>query len=192
MLNFPLQKGSGANRSLLPECVVSPSASHSFDLPDAHQAISPTPSDAAAAPRVEAAELARLEQCLARVRHECAIVKLEAAPHARPKYRGPRLPPAAQLASVPGLPPVPEEQSRPLIRALAGSGRDPLPFHPAPPLATERLQPARPASRPSSRLRGALYILIASLIAGSIGYQLAGFSPTEAAHAALAVVAGTR
>jgi len=105
---------------------VSPSASHSFNpaFPDA-QAISPTPSDAGA-PRVETAELARLAQCLARVHHECAIVKLEAAPHARPKYRGP------------------------------------------------------------------LYLLIASLIAGSIGYQLAGFSPTEAAHAALAVVAGTR
>ena len=173
---------------------MSPSASHSFNFPDAHQAISPTPSDAASAAtsRAEAPELARLEQCLARVRHECAIVKLEAAPHARPKYRRPRLPPAAQLASVPGLPPVREEPSRPFIPASAGSGREPLPFHPAPPLATERLQPPRPARQPSGRLRGALYILITSLIAGSIGYQLAGFSPTEAAHAALAVVAGTR
>ena len=79
---------------------MSPSASHSFNpaFPDAHQAILPTPSNAGA-PRVETAELARLAQCLARVHHECAIVKLEAAPHARPKYRGPRLPPAAQLAS---------------------------------------------------------------------------------------------
>ena len=172
---------------------MSPSDSHSFNpaFADAHQAISPTPSDAGA-PRVETAELARLAQCLARVHHECAIVKLEAAPHARPKYRGPRLPPAAQLASVPGLPPVREEPSRPPFSASAGSGREPLPFHPAPPLATERLQPPRPARQPSGRLRGALYILITSLIAGSIGYQLAGFSPTEAAHAALAVVAGTR
>ena len=175
---------------------MSPSASHSFNpaFPDAHQAISPTSSDAAApaAPRAETSELARLEQCLARVRHECAIVQLEAAPQARPKYRGPRLPAAAQLASVPGLPPVREEPSRPLIPASPGSGREPLPFHPAPPLATERLQPARPVRQPKGRLRGALYLLIASLIAGSIGYQLAGFSPTEAAHAALAVVAGTR
>jgi hypothetical protein len=69
-----------------------------------------------------------------------------------------------------------------------------LPFHPAPPLATERLQPARPQRQPNRRLRGALYILIASLIAGSTGYQLAGAgsSVTEAAHAALAVVAGSK
>jgi hypothetical protein len=149
-----------------------------------------------AAPRAEDAELARLEQCLARVHHECAIAMLEAAPHARTKYRAPRLPPAAQLAPVAGIPPVREEafpipacaESEPL-----GKMREPLPFHPAPPLSAERLQTPR-QRREHRRLRGALYILIASLVAGSIGYQLAGagFSATEAAHAALAVVAGTK
>ena len=72
--------------------------------------------------------------------------------------------------------------------------REPLPFHPAPPLAGERLQTPQPRRKPNRRLRGALYILIASLVAGSIGYQLAGagISATEAAHAALAVVAGSK
>jgi hypothetical protein len=150
-----------------------------------------------AEPPTEDAELARLEQCLARVHHECAIAMLEAAPHARTKYRGPRLPPATQLAPVDGIPPVREEASP--IPAAAGAEplgkmREPLPFHPAPPLATERLQTQRRRGEPNRRLRGALYILIASLVAGSIGYQLAGagFSATEAAHAALAVVAGTK
>lgn len=151
----------------------------------------------AAAPGAEDAELARLEQCLAQVRHECAIVVLEAAPHARTKYRGSRLPAAAQLAPVAGIPPVREEASP--IAASVGSAprtkmRDSLPFHPAPPLAAERLQTPRRRRAPNLRLRGVLYIVIASLVAGSIGYQLAGagFWATEAAHAALAVVAGSK
>ena len=74
------------------------------------------------------------------------------------------------------------------------SAREPLPFHIAPPLATERLQPKLPRRQQNPRLRGALYILIASLIAGSIGYQLAGINVSiiQAAHAALAAVAGSK
>jgi hypothetical protein len=131
-------------------------------------------------------ELARLERSLQNIQRECAIAVLEASPRPRQALR--RLPPAAQLGPIEGIPsaqpePLPPHRER----------RGPLPLRPPPPLVAERrgLPPAR--RQRSARLRGALYVLIASLVAGSIAYQvLSGgvVSATDAAHAALSAVTG--
>jgi hypothetical protein len=132
-------------------------------------------------------ELARLERSLQKVQRECAIAVLETSP--RPRQAPRRLPPAAQLGPIEGIPCA---QPQPLPRHNAQRG--PLPLRPLPPLVAEYrpLPPAR--RRRSPRLRGALYVLITGLVAGSIGYQvLSGgvVSAIDAAHAALSAVAGS-
>jgi hypothetical protein len=70
-----------------------------------------------------------------------------------------RLPRAAQLVPISGIAPMTE-----------GRQRRSTPFVPAPPLASERLQPPAPSG--SSGPVATLLILIAVAIAGSIGYQV--------------------
>ncbi|HEY6257220.1 MAG TPA: hypothetical protein VIY51_15660, partial [Xanthobacteraceae bacterium] len=132
-----------------------------------------------------------------RVRHECAIAMREAAPRAR--YHGRGLPRAAQLSPISGIPPVDaqpaprERETSPLQAEPAPRWREPLPFHLAPPLASERLQPRPAKRRRNSRLRGALCILIASALAGSIVYRVSGggvFSASDPAHAAFFAAGG--
>jgi hypothetical protein len=78
--------------------------------------------------------------------------------------RAGRLPRARQLPSIPGLPPV---------------GTVPAPeqgvvlsFQPAPPTASDRLQVPPPGGERSFELRAALFILLGSIVAGSIAYHL--------------------
>ncbi len=125
----------------------------------------------------------------------------------RPRQHPHGLPRAAQLGPVAGIPPVDagaesdRDMTEPVAVSLAPTSplatadtdagmrkTTTLPFHLAPPLAADRLAPLRPPRPRNSRVRGALYILIAGLVAGSIAYQITGggaFTATDAAQAAL-------
>jgi hypothetical protein len=132
-------------------------------------------------------ELARLERSLQNVQRECAIAVLEASPRPRP---GPRhLPPAGQLGPIEVIP-----SARPGPLLPHNLRRGPLPLRTLPPLVAERRPLPLARRQRSPRLRGALYVLIASLVAGSIAYQVlsgAAVSAIDAAHAALSAVTGS-
>ena len=136
------------------------------------QAAAEQRSDEAAGDR----DLQRLESSLEWLKRECVIIRLESG--LRAQKQGRRLPRAAQLPPAPGIAPVSPE----------GSGHKPAPltFHLAPPLASERLQPRPPRRHHLNNVRGALAILIASVIAGSTAYYIsAGTLPAaELAQAA--------
>ncbi len=122
--------------------------------------------------------LQRLESSLQWLKRECMIARIETGPSARETNR--RLPRAGQLPPASGIPPVVHAEG-------SGHRRERSIFQVRPPLASERLQPP-PASRERRpHLPGALVVLIASVIAGSIGYHIAAggvFPAPEPAQAA--------
>jgi hypothetical protein len=128
------------------------------------------PADEAAA-----ADLRRLESSVQWLVRQGQMARRETEPGTREEIR--KLPRAMSLPPVPGIPPVPTE----------GSGRkaDLSSFRLAPPLARERLQ--LPRRQPRHGMRGALCLLVAGVIAGSIAYHVSAggaFSAWEPAHAA--------
>lgn len=130
-------------------------------------------------------ELARLERSLQDVQRECAIAVRETSP--RPRQTPRRLPPAAQLGPIEGI-----ASAQPLPRHNVRRG--PLPLRQLPPLVAEWRQLPPMRRQQSPRLRGALYVLITSLVAGSIAYHIlsgGAVSATDAAHAALSAVTGS-
>ena len=125
-------------------------------------------------------DLKRLECSLQWLQRERDTLGLEAALRAQKQRRV--LPPAGQLAPVSGIPPVKTGVSCHTRKTLA--------FQVAQPLASERLQFPPPTRLRAYNLRGALCILIVilSVIAGSIAYQVSAgglFSAAEPAQAAL-------
>jgi hypothetical protein len=118
-------------------------------------------------------DLQRLESTVAWLKRESMIVRAETG--CRTREVNPRLPRAFQLPPIAGLPPASAE----------GSARKPEPFVVAPPLACDRLQP--PRRRRRRNLRGALCLLIAGVIVGSIAYRvsagglLSAWEPAQAA-----------
>jgi hypothetical protein len=122
-------------------------------------------------------DLQRLECSVQWLRHEVMVIELEAA--LRAKKQRQRLPRARQLPAVSGLPPV----------KTGGSyrKREALPFHVAPPLASERLRLTPERTQHRYKLPGAFCILIAGLIAGLIAYHISAggvFPAPEPAQAA--------
>ena len=134
------------------------------------------PHAAATAPAQEAAaaDLQRLESSVQWLARQGRMARRESEPDTRGEIR--KLPRAMPLPPVPGIPPVHAE----------GSGRtaDLSTFRLGPPLARERLQLPRRQHR--NGVRGALCLLAAGVIAGSIAYHISAegtFSAWEPAHA---------
>jgi hypothetical protein len=123
-------------------------------------------------------DLQRLESSVEWLKRECMIARIETAPTARETIR--RLPRASQLPPASGIAPVARAE-------VSRHRRETSTFQVRPPLAFERLQ-ALPASREHrTRLPGALLVLIAGTIAGSIAYHVAAggvFPAPEPAQAA--------
>jgi hypothetical protein len=116
-------------------------------------------------------DLQRLECSVKWLKRECMIVALEDGLRTLKQ----RLPRANRLPRVSGIPPVETE--------IALRKRGTL-FQVAPPRAFERLQSTK--RKRAFGLRGVLCILIASLIAGSIAYQIyvgESFSASQPAQA---------
>jgi len=128
-------------------------------------------------------DLQRLEASVAWLRREALTVRADAGLRTRKNRIA--LPRAAQLPPVPGLPPVSE------ITLVSAEGsfrmRETATFQVAPPRACERLQLPLRRRRHRRNLRGALLILIAGTIVGSITYRvsvgglLPASVPTQAA-----------
>ncbi len=124
-------------------------------------------------------DLQRLEASIQWVEREAQLVRRESARLAAKKPVA--LPRAAQLPPVSGIP---------LLNAeSAVHPRETATFLLAPPLAHERLlHPLPRRRRRRGYLRGALFILIASMIVGSITYRLSigelfpASLPAQAAH----------
>jgi hypothetical protein len=121
-------------------------------------------------------DLQRLESSVQWLMRQGAISRLETERRTREENR--RLPRVTLLPPVPGIPPVDTE----------GSGRqaDTSTFRLTPPLPFERLQSPRRRRRHS--VRGALCLLIASMIAGSIAYHTSArgaFSAWQPARASV-------
>jgi hypothetical protein len=126
--------------------------------PDRPQEIAESRPDAAAG----ADDLRRLESSIAWIMRESMMARLEATPRASKRNR--KFPRAGVLPPVSGVPPVDVEGSR---RKRETS----TPLLP-PSLASERVQLQLPRTRHHRSLRGALCLLIASMIAGSIAYHV--------------------
>jgi hypothetical protein len=132
-------------------------------------------------PRADAAagadDLQRLESSIQWIKREGMLARLEAGHRAPEEIR--KLPRAALLPAVPGIPPVDIEGSR-RTRATSTS------LLPPPPVG-ERVQIQLPRRRHRYGLRGALCLLIATVIAGAIAYHVSGgglvsaWQPAEAA-----------
>ena len=161
-----------------PPCMVSP-LRHSPDPLDPkadHLRPSRAPDrrhrQAAGRPRPDAVDrnddLARLEASVDWLKREGMIARLAAEHRAPAEPR--RLPRVSPLPPVSGIPPV----------DVAGSPRQrqTSTFLLAPPLACERLQLQLPRRR--HRMRGALCLLIAGAIAGTIAYHMAAGRPFSA------------
>jgi hypothetical protein len=122
--------------------------------------------------------LKRLEASVSWLRREGTIAAIDAEVSAAKRAR--RLPRVAQLPSILGLPPVGGEP----VSAPPSGPRPVLSFEPAPPSASDRLQALPPLSERSFELRAALFILLGSIVAGSIAYHLStGGSLSAAAPA---------
>jgi hypothetical protein len=134
-----------------------------------------------ARPRRDAAvgadDLQRLESSVEWLKREVMIARLEAGTRAAKENR--KLPRAALLPPVSGVSPVDIEGSR--------RRRETATFLLAPPPIGERVQPQLSRGRRNHSLRGAQFLLIASLIAGSIVYHFSAeslLSAWESAQAA--------
>jgi hypothetical protein len=128
-------------------------------------------------------DLQRLESSLQWVKSELSIAALETGAYAKNHPRG--LPRAHQLPPVPGLAPVNTE------RTGAGPRRVALPLELAPPLPSERLPLPAQRNEHADTLRGALCILIASAVAGSIAYHISAEGFLSASQPAQAAPSGT-
>jgi hypothetical protein len=154
-----------------------PTADHlgSFRLPHRRRPhLAATPSAAPPPDEAAAADLARLESSVQWLVRQGKMARLETEPGRREEIR--KLPRAMPLPPVVGIPSVPTE----------GSGRkaDLSAFRLAPPLPRERLQLPRRQHRHG--VRGALCLLAAGVIAGSIAYHISAggaFSAWDPAHA---------
>ena len=136
-----------------------------------HAAATPA---AAPPPDEAAADLRRLQSSVQWLVRQGKMARLETEPGRREEIR--KLPRAMPLPPVPGLPPVPTEGS--------GHKTDLSAFRLAPPLPRERLQLPRRQRRHG--VRGALCLLAAGVIAGSIAYHISAggaFSAWDPAHA---------
>jgi hypothetical protein len=106
------------------------------------------------------------------------VARIESGPSARETIR--RLPRASQLPPGSGIPPAARAEGSP--HKLATST-----FQVRPPFAFERLQPLPRSRERRTRLPGALFVLIAGAVAGSIAYHVAAggvFPAPEPAQAA--------
>jgi hypothetical protein len=122
-------------------------------------------------------DLARLEASLQWIRHVGTIAAREAG---HGQNRTGRLPRATQLAPVSGI------SGLHIQGPGNGHRRVPFAFELAPPLACERIQsPAWRIQRADS-LRGALVILIAGAVVGSIAYYISATGFPSAAQPAQA------
>jgi hypothetical protein len=122
-------------------------------------------------------DLQRLESSIQWIKREGMLARLEAGHRAPEEIR--KLPRAALLPAVSGIPPVDIEGSR-RMRETSTS------LLPPPPVG-ERVQIQLPRRRHRHGLRGALYLLIATVIAGAIAYHISGdglFSAWQPAQAA--------
>jgi hypothetical protein len=108
--------------------------------------------------------LERLESSVQWLKRECMIARIETAPSARETIR--RLPRASQLPPASEIPAAVRAEGSP--HKLGTST-----FQLRPPLAFERLQPLPRVREPRARLPGALFVLIAGAVAGSIAYHVA-------------------
>jgi hypothetical protein len=109
-------------------------------------------------------DLQRLEASVQWLKREVQFVR--AGPGLGTEKKRMTLPRAAGLPPVSGIPPVTDESS---VRR-----REPSTFRLAPPLASERLQLPPPRRRLGRNLRGALLVVIAGTIVGSITYRISG------------------
>jgi hypothetical protein len=122
-------------------------------------------------------DLKRIERSVEWLKRERMVVALEAGLDAQNPRR--RLPRAAQLSPPSATPAVNPEG--------VGGGRAKSSFEVAPPRAFERLQPPAARRRYARNLPVALFILTASIVAGSIAYHVAtgellsGLQPAQAA-----------
>jgi hypothetical protein len=107
-------------------------------------------------------DLQRLEASVEWLEREARIVRADAG--LRTQNQRVALPRAGRLPPVSGIPLVNAENSF--------HRRETATFRVAPPLASERLQLPLPPRRHRRSLRGALFILIASTIVGSITYRV--------------------
>jgi hypothetical protein len=122
--------------------------------------------------------LQRLESSVQWLKRECMVARIEAGPSARETIR--RLPRASQLPPASGIPPAVRAEGSPHKPGTSA-------FQVRPPLAFERLQPLSRAREHRTRLPGALFVLIAGAVAGSIAYHVAAggvFPAPEPAQAA--------
>jgi hypothetical protein len=108
-------------------------------------------------------DLKRIERSLEWLKRERMVVALEAGLGAQNLRR--RLPPAGQLPPLSGTPAANADG--------VGRRRAKLSLQVAPPRAYERLQPPAARSRYARNLPAALFILTASIVAGSIAYHVA-------------------
>jgi len=123
-------------------------------------------------------DLQRLESSVAWLKRECMIARGETGPSARETIR--RLPRASQLLPASGIAQVVDAEGS---RHRRGTSI----FQVRPPLAFERLQPLPSSRERRTRLPGALFVLIAGAIAGSVAYHVAAggvFPAPEPAQAA--------
>jgi hypothetical protein len=127
-------------------------------------------------PEADNDDLQRLESSVEWLKRQAMIVRPETGQ--RTGQENLHLPRAVQLPPISGLPAV-----------GANSGRKREVFGVAPPLACERLQ-APPRRRHRHGLRGALCLLVAGAIAGSVAYRvsagglLSAWEPAQAASLA--------
>jgi hypothetical protein len=123
---------------------------------------------------VAAADLRRLESSVQWLVRQGKMARFETGRGRREEIR--KLPRAMPLPPVPGLPPVQTEGS--------GHKTELSAFRLVPPLPRERLQLPRGQHRHA--VRGALFLLAAGMIAGSIAYHISAggaFSAWDPAHA---------
>jgi hypothetical protein len=143
--------------------------------PDCEQATAEQRPDGAAGD----GDLQRLQSCVQWLKRECMIARIETGPSAQKTIR--RLPRASQLPPASGISPFAQAEG-------SRHKRETSIFQVRPPRASERLQlPPAPRQR-RTHLSGALFVLIASVIAGSITYHIAAggvFPAPEPAQAAL-------
>jgi hypothetical protein len=128
---------------------------------------SPDPVIAGAAAQ-EALDFLRLQSSVQWLRRECATLEAKTV-HlaARRQDRRQRLPRARQLAPIPGLAELTADLRR--KAPLQAAARIDL----TPPGARDRLMTPPPRRQQALTVRGAIYILLAALIAGSIAYHVA-------------------
>jgi hypothetical protein len=139
-------------------------------------------------------DLQRLESSVQWLKRESMIARIETGPGAQEANR--RLPRASQLPPASGIAAVAQYGIAPFVQSgiptfarteSSGHKRETGTFQVRPPRAFERLRPPPPPRQRRTHLSGALFVLIAGVIAGSITYHIAAggvFPAPEPAQAA--------